>query len=281
MKQISSNLKSVEWLKEHLSDPDLVILDASMVKMPNGDLIPPAKSCIPGAKRFNYDTEICDQSSDLPHMMPSEKEFQAAVQYLSINNNSTIVVYDRIGVFASPRAWWMFKVMGHQDVYVLDGGYPKWQEANYPTEPNFSTSNSKGDFCATLDAKKIAQKNDISLNINNQSKQLIDARSLARFHAKEPEPRPGLIGGHIPNSICLPFTDLLDDGLMKSLQQLDGIFTDRLTNQNKNIIFSCGSGVTACILALGASECGLENYSVYDGSWTEWALDESTPKVEK
>jgi len=279
MKQISSNLKSAKWLKEHLSDPDLVILDASMVKMPNGHLIPPAKNCIPGAKRFNYDTEICDQSTNLPHMLPGEKEFQSAVQPLGINSNSTIVIYDRIGVFASPRAWWMFKVMGHQNVFVLDGGYPKWQEAGFATETNFSKSNSKGDFSAVLDTQKIVHQNDILENIKSQSNQLIDARSLARFHAKEPEPRPGLAGGHIPNSICLPFTDLLDGGLLKSPQQLVEIFADRLTNQNRNIIFSCGSGVTACILALGASECGIDNYAVYDGSWTEWALDDGTPKI--
>jgi len=279
MNNTSSNLKSVKWLNEHLSDTKLIILDASMVKMPNGTLIPPATSYISGAKIFNYDTEICDQSSDFPHMMPSEKEFQSAVQSLGVNNDSMIVIYDRIGIFASPRAWWMFKTMGHQDVFVLDGGYPKWLEAGHATETNFSTSNSKGDFCAKLDKRKIVKQKDIRENIDKQSRPLIDARSLARFHAKEPEPRPGLAGGHIPNSVCLPFTELLDAGLMKNPQQLSEIFATRSSDQK--LIFSCGSGVTACILALGASECGIENYSVYDGSWTEWALDESTPSVKK
>ena len=279
MSKTSSNLKSVAWLKNHLTEPNLVILDASMLKMPNGNLIPAGKNCIPGSKRFNYDTEICDQLSDLPHMMPREEEFQTAAQSLGINNQSTIIVYDRIGIFASPRAWWMFKVMGHQNVFVLDGGYPKWQAAGYAIEEHFSTPNSKGDFCATFDERKIAKQNDILENISSQSNQLIDARSLARFHAKEPEPRPELAGGHIPNSTCLPFTELIDHGLMKSPQQLSDIFANRLADQKQNIIFSCGSGVTACILALGASECGLDDYSVYDGSWTEWALDESTPKV--
>ena len=175
MNNTSSNLKSVKWLNEHLSDHDLVILDASMVKKPNGELVSAAQHCIPGAKIFNYDSEICDQSSHLPHMLPSENEFQKVAQSLGVNNNSIIVVYDRIGVFASPRAWWMFKVMGHQNVFVLDGGYPKWQEAVYATETHFSESNSKGNFRAVLDKQKIVNQNDIFENIKSQMAFIINS----------------------------------------------------------------------------------------------------------
>ncbi|MCF6193262.1 MAG: sulfurtransferase [Kangiellaceae bacterium] len=279
MNKNSSNLKSVEWLKESLSDSNLVILDASMVKKPNGDLIPPSDHCIPNTRRFNYDCEICDQSTHLPHMMPTQADFQSAARQLGINNDSTIVVYDAIGIFASPRAWWMFKSMGHDKVYVLDGGLPKWDEENYPVVSDYSADCDFGNFIAKLDGERIASMSKVRSSIDDNDTLLIDARSTARFLAKENEPRKELVSGHIPNSVCLPFTELLENNLIRKSDDLKRAFDDRIKSADKNIIFSCGSGVTACILALGASECGYDDYAVYDGSWTEWALDDTSPKI--
>jgi len=271
-----SNLVSVDWLNQHLTDPDLIVLDATMKKKPNGEAIPTPDKRIPGALAFNFDTEICDRESELPHMMPSAEQFEQAVQELGINQKSKLVVYDMMGIFSSPRAWWMFKVMGHQNVYVLDGGLPQWLAKGFMTEPNNqpATLKRKGDFIADFDPTQVFNREQVSSNINNPDYQILDARSHGRFSGQEPEPRVELKRGHIPNSVCLPFTELLQDGLFKDRQSLKAAFDDVVSKQHKHLVFSCGSGVTACILALAAAEVGYQDTIVYDGSWSEWGRGE-------
>ncbi len=272
MSKKSTNLVSVEWLKQHLNNPDLIVLDATMKKKPNGDAIASPEVRIPGALEFNFDTEICDQSSPLPHMMPSAQQFEHAVQLLGINQTSKIVVYDAMGVFSSPRAWWMFKAMGHQQVYVLDGGLPHWLAMGYETEANNQpkTRDTLGDFRANFEQSQVFNREQLSNNIHSGDFQVLDARSYARFNGEEPEPRVELKGGHIPNSTCLPFTELLQDGLFKDKQSLKQVFDSVISKPPKPMVFSCGSGVTACILALAADEIGYGDWGVYDGSWSEW-----------
>lgn len=267
-----TNLVSIEWLNQHLNDSNLIILDATMKKKPNGDPIQEALIRIPDAQAFDFDTKICDQQSELPHMLCSSEEFELAARNLGINQDSIVVVYDMMGIFSSPRAWWMFKIMGHKSVFVLDGGLPQWLNAGYPTIPASVAGDvkEKGNFQAGFSEKGVFNANQVLDSIGNRDFQILDARSKARFYAKEPEPRAELKGGHIPSSICLPFTELMVSGVFKSKQQLKAIFSSMVNSSDRTLIFSCGSGVTACILALAADECGYEDYIVYDGSWSEW-----------
>lgn len=277
MSEQSSNLVSIEWLNQNLNNLDLVILDATMKKKPNGEPIRVPSVVIPGAQMFNFDTEICDQNTELPHMLCSADEFQQAARKLGINNNSTIVVYDAMGIFSSPRAWWMFKVMGHNKVFVLDGGLPKWIDGEYLTETKYRTLESGGDFFARFNPAQVFSSQQVLTHLENDDIQILDARSHARFKAEEPEPRQELKGGHIPGSTCLPFTELLSDGYFKKIDELKKAFELSIGANTKQLVFSCGSGVTACILALGAEESGITNTTVYDGSWSEWAASDSLP----
>ncbi len=266
--QKKSSLVSVHWLQQNINNPDIVILDATMKKKPNGDLILSPEWIIPGAHPFNFDTEICDLNTDLPHMLCSVGEFEQAVQKLSINNDSIIVIYDAMGIFSSPRAWWMFKIMGHENIFVLDGGLPAWQDANLQLRNQYAKANRIGNFKAKFKQQLVITAEQI-VNSNDGALQIIDARSRERFFGKEDEPREGLYRGHIPASSCLPFSDMLVEDLFKTKIDLEKIFED-ISVPAKRLVFSCGSGVTACILALAATEAGQENWTVYDGSWSEW-----------
>jgi len=277
MTEKTSNLVSISWLNQHLHDPNIVLLDATMKKQANGEIIPiPAKKII-GAKAFNFDTEICDKTNSLPHMMPTVEQFQHAVRELGINNHSKVIIYDAMGVFSSPRAWWMFKTMGFDQVFVLNGGLPKWINAGFQTSDKYSNPRPKGNFTASFKPSNIFNSQQVLDVLDNRDFQILDARSHDRFVAKEAEPRKELKGGHIPNSICLPFTELLQDGLFKEIKHLKAFFDSLVSKQTEQLIFSCGSGVTACILALAADECGYDSYAVYDGSWSEWGAGDDFP----
>jgi thiosulfate/3-mercaptopyruvate sulfurtransferase len=275
-----SNLVSIKWLSQNLDDPELVILDATMKKKPNGEAIAEPSVKVPGAIPFNFDTEICDQNAELPHMLCSAEEFQQAVRNLGISHHSKLVIYDAMGIFSSPRAWWMFKVMGHKNVFVLDGGLPKWVEAGYATDIDYSQATLYGDFSSQFNPEMVFSSQQVLANLNNRQFQILDARSYTRFNAQESEPRQELTAGHIPHSSCLPFTELLIDGFFKSQDALNKIFLSAISSEAIQLVFSCGSGVTACILALGADECGLKNSMVYDGSWSEWGAGNAFP-IEK
>lgn len=274
-------LVSVEWLAQHIEHRDLVVLDASyfMAGVDRNAKSEWFEARIPRSVFFDFDTEICAKNSDLPHMMPSALDFQNSVQSLGINQTSVIVVYDSLGIFSSPRVWWMLKAMGAESVAVLDGGLPAWISKSLPLEDGSITESvRRGDFVASYQRELFCDSQDVLLAIENEKKTIVDARSQARFTGQEAEAREGLRVGHIPNSKNLPFADILSEQVMLDAYQLATIF-ESIAPKNNGFIFSCGSGVTACILALGATLSGYKNISVYDGSWTEWGRGDDFPIV--
>ncbi|MBE4573182.1 sulfurtransferase [Vibrio navarrensis] len=256
---------------------NVIILDASIdFTIPNAEQKILHK-VIAGARRFDYDHEFCDASNSLPHMMPDESTFNQKAQQLGLNQDSHIVVYDNAGTYASPRAWWMLKAMGHHNVQILNGGLRAWVEAGYPTQSDFEAVSQKGNFHGTLDKTYFLSADNVLIHSNARSANIVDARSKERFHAQVAEPREGIRSGHIPGSVCLPFSHLMERGFIKPLSGLQAAFEPLPLVNDKPIIFSCGSGVTACILLLGAYLLNHRNLSVYDGSWTEWGSNSALP----
>lgn len=267
---MTGTVVSVDWLKNHLSDPDLVILDTSPKSNKSGLTSELENLQIPNAKYFDLKNVFSDQKAEFPNTMPSIEKFEEGCQQLGINNTSKIVVYDNLGIYASPRVWWMFKVMGHNHVAVLDGGLPEWVSQGNATEAVIHRMVKTGDFEAQASLEKIKDYQFIKSNITNQRHLVIDARSSGRFDGTAPEPREGLKSGHIPNSVNLPFQNVLSDHKFKSPSELKKLF-EELNVKNQPLSFSCGSGLTACIILLASEMVQDNETSVYDGSWTEWA----------
>ncbi|WP_236669124.1 sulfurtransferase [Aquimarina mytili] len=275
--KIEQPLVSVSWLSEHLNHPDLIILDATIKKAANNSNEKYPKLRIKNARFFDIKKAFSDTSTDIPNMLSSPKVFSEACKKLGISNHHKIVVYDKIGIYSSARVWWMFKIMGHQNIAVLDGGLPAWQQQNLAIEPetNDNTYNL-GDFRASFNSKLVVDAKKVLNEINNESTLILDARSPGRFTAQEPEPRASLKGGHIPNSMNLHYKDILRDRHMLPVDELKEILDD-FNIENKKLIFTCGSGITACIIMLAAKLAQYHNVSVYDGSWSEWGQLNDVP----
>ena len=198
------------------------------------------------------------------------------MQNAGVNNDSFIVVYEDGGLFSAARAWWMFKAMGHHNVKILSGGLKKWLEYGYDVQQSYSEAVSAGDFAASYNCEYFINSQQVLNAIDDPNTLLLDARAYKRFTGEESEPRKGMRSGHIPNSRSLPFMDLLNEGEAKPLTEIKAIFND-VVGDVQQLQFSCGSGITACALALLATECGYKNLSVYDGSWSEWGASDSFP----
>ncbi|ELM0314928.1 sulfurtransferase [Vibrio cholerae] len=274
---MTSPLVTAQWLQQHLHDPNLVILDSSIEFQIPTESEKDWINKIPNAQRFDYDKVFCDPDSQLPHMMPSEERFNTLARELGINQDSFIVVYDNSGTFASPRAWWMFKAMGHHKVYILNGGLTEWKALGYNVTQNYREPTAKGNFDGKLNPKAFVDASYVLKQIDNPHSQTIDTRELARFFGEVPEPRPGVRSGHIPGSACLPFAELIAGHKLKEETELRPLLTHMLPDTTQEYLFSCGSGVTACIVLLAAYVCGYKNLSVYDGSWTEWGQRQDLP----
>ncbi len=278
MIKILTPLVSVNWLNQNLTAENMVILDATIPKVTGGD-VEKEKKQIPNTIFFDLKNVFLNKEGNYPNTIPSEAHFQEEVQKIGINQNSTIVVYDDIGLYSSARVWWLFKTFGFENVAVLNGGLPAWKKEDYLVEAPIKNEIKRGDFEAKFDPSKYIHFHEVHINLTSNKFCLADARSNDRFHAKVKEPREEVRGGHIPNSISLPYSELQKDGFMKTKEELKEIFT-KINPNNKNYIFSCGTGITACILALGLEITENKNYAVYDGSWTEWGSIINLP-VEK
>ncbi|MFH4965248.1 sulfurtransferase [Gaetbulibacter sp. M235] len=265
---INVPLVSVEWLHSNLNSDNLIILDATIKKVVGGD---DSKSevQIPNIRFFDLKEAFSDASAPFPTTFPSEQQFTNSARILGINKDSAIVVYDDQGIYSSARVWWLFKAMGHENVAVLNGGLPDWINSGFETESKNEKKLSSGNFEAHYKPELMKYFDDVKKASSEKSHIIIDARSEARFKSLEAEPRKGLRSGTIPNSVNLPFEDLLDGNQLLSKESIEAKFI-KLAKKEDTIIFSCGSGITACVLALGADISGYKNISVYDGSWTEW-----------
>lgn len=264
------NIVTTQWLHQYLNDPDLVLLDASPATNVSGMISDFANVQIKGARIFDIKKKFSDQISDMPNTLLSAETFTTACRQLGIRTNSKIVVYDNLGIYTAPRVWWMFRAMGHQTVAVLDGGLPEWVNQGFETVPIEEKDYPVGDFAAHFNPDLKRNMEDIVRNIRSKEAIVIDARSAGRFNGTAPEPRAGLSSGHIPDSLNLPFPEVLNEGKMKSQEALTDIFKN-LTVNDQPLVFSCGSGITACIIMLAAETVMDNPMSVYDGSWTEWA----------
>jgi thiosulfate/3-mercaptopyruvate sulfurtransferase len=267
-------LVSTEWLAEHLKAPDLRIVDASwyLPTMSRNGKQEYNDAHIPGAVFFDID-EIADTDVPLPHMLPSPEKFAARMRRLGIGDGNRIVVYDGSDVHLSaPRAWWMFRVFGHTDVAVLNGGFKKWKAEGRPVE-DLPPLPRERHFTARRNDLLVRDVEQVRANLANPREQVVDARSKGRFDGTEPEPRIGLRGGHIPGSLNVPSSLMTDPktGLFQSADALKDIFTKAGVDLGKPVVNTCGSGVSACILTLGMYLLGHRQVAVYDGSWTEWA----------
>lgn len=273
------SIVSVQWLAENLSAENLILFDASMKPVFQvANPAPETPAYIPGSVRFDFDNVLCDHNTSLPHMMPSPEFFTEEMQKLGVNNDSAIVVYDKINIYSSPRAWWMFKAFGHDQVAVLDGGLPAWIQAGYETTSTLATPTQRGDFASSPRGGLIIDSNVVLQALADSAYSVIDARSAGRFKGQSPEPRAGLRGGHMPGAFNIPFADVLTDGKLSSKSVLRNIFEQ---HKDKKMIFSCGSGVSATVVALAAEQAGYKDLAVYDGSWSEWGKEDSGLPVVK
>ncbi len=271
-------LVSTDWLAGHLGAPDVRVVDATWYLPTQGRDAKAeyAAAHVPGAVYFDID-EISDDSSPLPHMLPSPAKFSARVRRLGLGDGVRIVIYDANRFMASARAWWMFRLFGHQDVAVLDGGLAKWQAEGRPVD-DLPVRPVERHFTARQNNMLVRDMEQMRANLTRRAEQVVDARSAGRFTAAEPEPRPGLRSGHIPGSVNLPFSDLVAaDSTLKADAALRQRFAAAQVELDRPIVTTCGSGVTAAVLNLALFMLGHPEAAVYDGSWSEWGSRPDTP----
>ncbi|WP_413709361.1 3-mercaptopyruvate sulfurtransferase [Rhizobium sp. Rhizsp82] len=270
---------SADWLQGELGKPDLRVLDASFylpAQKRDADA-EYAAGHIPGAIRFDQD-KIADHSTNLPHTIPSPDQFAAEVGKLGISENERIVVYDGIGMFASPRVWWLFRVMGAKNVFVLDGGLDGWKAEGRALE-TATPAYAAATFKTNYDEARVVTLERMRDIVSSGALQIADARSAGRFAATEPEPRAGMRSGHMPGARSLPSGSFATQGRFKSLPELKQTIEDAGIDLSKPVVTSCGSGITAAIITLALESLGHSDNKLYDGSWSEWGSRDDTPVV--
>jgi thiosulfate/3-mercaptopyruvate sulfurtransferase len=278
--KIKNSLVTVDWLYNHIDDKNMIVLDCTFPNVTaNESLKSKTKQQIKGALFFDIKNIFSDSNAAFPNTVLSPKEFEEKAQNLGVQKNSCLIVYDDLGIYASPRVWWMFTLMGFTNIAVLDGGFPAWNSKNYPAEIPKNHSLLKGDFTVNYLPEKLKFTEDVLASIENNNFLIADARSKGRFYATEPEPRKDVKSGHIPTSISLPYSAIIKNGFIKPKDELQVIY-NTVNPTKKDFIFTCGTGITAAVLAFGAELAGIKNCAVYDGSWTEWGSTDNLP-IEK
>ncbi|MDX1121866.1 3-mercaptopyruvate sulfurtransferase [Sinorhizobium medicae] len=270
---------SADWLEQRLSDPAVRIVDASWY-LPAQNRDPKAEYAaahFPGAVFFDQDA-IADQTSVLPHTLPSPEAFAKAVGAMGIGENDVIVVYDGPGIFTAPRVWWMLRVMGARNVFVLDGGMDGWKAEGRPVTAQLPNPEPRV-FKASIDRRAVTSFERMKDVVENRLAQIADARSAGRFSGEEPEPRAGMRSGHMPGARSLPSGVFSEGGKFKDLDQLSRTFADAGIDLSKPVVTTCGSGVTAAIITLALQSLGHKDNTLYDGSWSEWGSRPDTPVV--
>jgi thiosulfate/3-mercaptopyruvate sulfurtransferase len=267
---------TTDWLDENLTTPDLVVIDGSWY-LPPEKRDPHAEYLaghIQGAVFFDIDA-IADHSSGLPHMLPDPVAFSSAMRKLGIGDGMRAVVYDGAGLFSAPRVWWTLRAFGMQEVAVLEGGLPQWKAEGRPLEEG-QVQRQPRHFTARFDHGAVASLSDVQRQLK-EGVQVVDTRSPTRFSGEEPEPRPGVRSGHIPGSLNLPYRDIARDGRLPSRAELERKIAEAGIDLGRPITATCGSGVTAPMLALALESLGRASVPVYDGSWTEWGTRQDLP----
>lgn len=273
-------LVSCAWLAERLDAPDIRILDATLF-LPTEKRDAKAlyeERRIPGAIFFDIE-EISDSDNPLPHMLPAPEKFASRMKKLGVGDGARVVVYDNKGLFSAARVWWHFRVMGHDDVVVLDGGFPAWEAGGYPIETGAPQSRMERHFTPRVRSDLVRDIADVRSAIETKRTQILDARPKERFEGTAAEPRAGMRSGHMPGATNVPLAALLQNGVMRSREELAQVFAERGVATDAPIVCSCGSGVTAAVIALAIARLGRWDAPIYDGSWSEWGSREDTPVV--
>jgi thiosulfate/3-mercaptopyruvate sulfurtransferase len=274
-------LVETDWLAERLNAPGMVVLDASLGTGADG--LPAFEAYkqahIPGALFFDID-DLSDTANPNPNMLPAPEKFAARMRKMGIGDGMKVIVYDSKGIYSAPRAWWMFRVMGHEHVAVLNGGLPKWQTENRPLESGLPAPRSERHFTVRKNSGLVRDLGDMEAAVASGQSQIADARSAARFEGREAEPRPVPRLGHMPGAVNIPFGSLLNgNSTFKPAEDIKALFEKAGINPGQPVIATCGTGITACTLALGAAITGHEHMPVYDGSWYEWSHAGAAPVV--
>jgi thiosulfate/3-mercaptopyruvate sulfurtransferase len=270
-------LVSTGWLAEHLHDRNLAVVDGSYpLPTQQRDVHADYRAGhIPSAVFFDVDA-VSDHSTELPHMLPGPAQFGEVAGALGIGDGDSVVVYDSAGLYSAPRVWWTFRLFGAKQVYVLDGGLPKWKAEGRPLETGDGKTTPRK-FHAEMNVSAVAMLADVRMALTDDSVQVVDARSPERFAGKAPEPRPGLHSGHMPRSFNVPFGRLIENGHLAPRANIEAAFSAAGVDLDKPIITTCGSGLTAAILTFALESIGKAPRGLYDGSWAEWGSRPDLP----
>lgn len=273
----SSVFVDAHWLRDNLNKPTVKVLYTRLADIQTGAVESTIGSIIPNAQLFDFEAEFADHDSPYPHTLPSNSHIERELRRLGLNERDHVVIYDSKGMYSVARVWWMLRSIGHQYISILQGGLPSWLDNNFDVEDELKTVYPTSDYQISAKPNQFVDTTYLLTKIQDPQTIIIDARAKGRFEGSVAEPRPGVRSGRIPGSKNLPFLDIVKEGCLLDVDSLKHSFESLGVTPSCHLIMTCGSGVTACILALAGVLCGYENVSVYDGSWSEWGSVNTLP----